>query len=146
MRKSLILLLIISAKCFGQSSIHFVDSAATWNVAKSYPAGNIQNPDFISTVTKIYGFKGDTLIGSELWNKMFCTTDSAFSLNLIYSGNLREENGIVLFMDTTDNIDTLYNFNLQLGDSVKYNFYGIGSYYIYISNIDSIIIDGNYYQ
>ena len=43
-------------------------------------------------------------------------------------------------MDTTYSIDTIYNFNLQIGDSVLYDF-GIENYYMKIENIDSIIIN-----
>lgn len=143
MRTFLILLLAISIKSFGQNSINFVDSNVTWNVAETFPNGNIQNPNFVATVTKVYGLEGDTLVGSVLWTKIFSTSDSVSFSNLTFSGKLREENNIVFFMDTTNNIDTLYNFNLQIGDSVAYNF-GFGNNYLFVTNIDSFIIAGVY--
>jgi len=146
MKKLLILLMIISIKCFGQSSIHFVDSTATWNVAKSYPHADIQHPSFVETVTKVYGFDGDTLINGNLYNKIHYTSDSNFFLNKTFLGNLREENGFVIFIDSLSTVDTIYNFNLNIGDSVLYNLSGIGSQYITISAIDSINIDNNYYK
>jgi len=145
MRTFVILLLIISIKSFGQSPINFVDSNATWNVAETFPNGNIQNPNFVATVTKVYGLQGDTLVGSVLWTKIFSTSDSIFFSNLTFSGKLREENNVVFFMDTTNIIDTLYNFNLQIGDSFAYNF-GFGNNYLFVTNIDSFIISGNYHK
>ena len=137
---------MISIKCFGQSPLYFVDSTATWNVAKSYPHGDIQNPNFVETVTKVYGFDGDILISGNLCNKIYSTSDSDFFLNKTFLGYLREENGYVIFIDTSSTVDTIYNFNLHVGDSVLYNFYGTSSQYIYISTIDSISINGNYYK
>ena len=68
-----ILLIVFSNLVFGQNAISFVDSNATWNVAKTYPNGNIQNPNFAATETKIYGCKGDTLIKGVPWARMFFT-------------------------------------------------------------------------
>jgi hypothetical protein len=129
----------------GQNQIRFVDSNAVWNVATTFPAGNAQNPNFVSTQTKVYGFKGDTLIGGEVWNRMFRTTDSAFNSNLTFQGNLREENGFVYLMDSAGIVDTLYNFNLLVGDSVAYDF-GSGNQYLTVATIDSALIDGNYHK
>ncbi len=130
---------------FSQTPINFVDPDATWNVARTFPNPNPQNPDFAETTTKVFGFIGDTLIGSETWLKFFSTPDSNFMSDFTYLGNLREENGYVYFMDTLNSIDTIYNFNLQIGDSVFYDF-GWGSNYLQIENIDSIEISGEYHK
>lgn len=140
-----ILFLIFPATFFGQSSNYFVNPNATWNVAKTFPDANMQNPMFASTVTKVYGFDGDTLIGGQLWNRTFFTSDPDFLSNKTYLGNVRQGNGVVLFMDTSNIIDTIYNFNLQSGDSIGYDF-GAGLNYLFVTNIDSIIIEGNYHK
>jgi hypothetical protein len=147
MRKLIILSLIISLKCFGQGIITFADTNATWNVAKTFPNGTSQDPNFVSTVTKTYGYKGDTVIGSVLWTNMFFTPDSNFSttLNLKRAGYLNTSNDFVFYMDTLFNLDTIYNFNLQIGDSVKYDF-GSGDNYLFVTNLDSTIIDGSYHK
>jgi hypothetical protein len=145
MKKLLILFVLISANCFGQSAITFVDTSATWNVAKTYPGGDIGHPNFIATVTRVYGFNGDTLIGSNVWNKIYSTSDSSFSSNLTYLGKLREENSLVLFMDTNSIIDTIYNFNLQTGDSVYYGL-PLGNTYLYVSSTDSININNVFHK
>lgn len=147
MRKLVFLLLLISTHCLGQVSITFVDTLAGWQVARTYPNGNAQHPDFIETTTKIYGFKGDTLMGSALWTKMFFTRDSAWSSSstIIKAGYVRRENNVVLYADTLFHTDTLYNFNLQVGDSVNYDF-GYKTSFIKISSIDSLNIGGYFYK
>jgi len=126
-----------------QTSITFTDPNSTWNVASTYPNPNPQNPDFAETTTMVYGFAGDTLMGGEIWFHISSTPDSNFITDFTYLGNLREENGFVFFIDTMNCIDTIYNFNLQTGDSVFYDF-GWGSDYLHIENIDSIVINGQY--
>lgn len=128
-----------------QTSINFVDPDATWNVARTFPNANPQNPNFVETTTKVFGFIGDTLIGSETWLKFFSTPDSNFMTDFTYLGNLKEENGYVYFMDTLNSVDTIYNFNLQIGDSVLYEF-GWGSNYLQIENIDSIEINAEFHK
>ncbi|MDZ7777868.1 MAG: hypothetical protein U5L09_20765 [Bacteroidales bacterium] len=101
MKKQLIIFLTFSTMIgFSQNSINFVDPNATWNVASTYPNANPENPDFVETTTTVYGFIGDTLIGSELWLKFYSTLDSNFMNDFTYLGNFREENGFVFFMDT----------------------------------------------
>ncbi|PID94750.1 MAG: hypothetical protein CSA95_02320 [Bacteroidetes bacterium] len=146
MKKLLIIFLTISTMIgFSQNSINFVDPNATWNVASTYPNANPENPDFVETTTTVFGFIGDTLIGSESWLKFYSTPDSNFMNNFTYLGNFRGENGFVFFMDTLNSIDTIYNFNLQVGDSVSYPF-GYGSHYLQIENIDSIEINGEFHK
>jgi hypothetical protein len=146
MKKLATLLLIVSTySVFGQNLIWFTDPNATWNVASTYPHANPQNLNFIETTTKVYGYLGDTLIGSEYWSKMYMTSDSNFQSVFIFIGAVREINGFILFNDTSSTIDTIYNFNLNVGDSVAYNF-DFGEYFLKIENIDSIVINGEYYK
>lgn len=129
----------------GQNPVSFDDSNAIWTVAKTYPHTNPQNPGFIETSTKLFGYNGDTLIGTDLWLEMYQSPDSNFISNLSYLGNIRETNGVVVYMDTTYAVHTLYDFNLQSGDSVLYNF-GFGNYYLKIESIDSVVINSEYYK
>ena len=146
MKKVLTLLfLIVSIMTLGQNLINFNNSNATWDVAKTYPHGNPQYPNFVETTTNVYGYNGDTLIGTDLWLKMYTSPDSNFISNSTYLGNIKEANGLVYFMDTTHLIHTIYNFNLQVGDSVLYNF-EFGNYYLKIENIDSVFLNGEYYK
>ncbi len=146
MRKLITLLLTISTiVIFGQSSISFTHPESTWNIAKTFPNGNLQNPFFIETSTKVYGYQGDTIINNEPWLKMYVTADSTFTSDLIFCGLVHEKNGLILFRDTANIVDTIYNFNIQVGDSVLYNFYGAGGQeYLEILSIDSIEINNSF--
>jgi hypothetical protein len=132
---------------YGQSSFVFVDSTGTWSVATTFPHGSSQFPNFVETTTKTYGFKGDTLINSVLWRQMFSTPDTNFSSspNLKAVGYARAVNNLVLFIDTLADLDTIYDFNLQVGDSVFYNFI-YDSAYIHVSKVDSVVISGNIHK
>jgi len=130
---------------YTQDPLVFINQDATWNVARTYPDGNQDNPSFVATTTTVYGFSGDTLIDDELWDKFYFTSDSNFVVGLTYVGCMQEAGGIVVFMDTTNVVDTLYNFNLDVGDSVFYDF-GIVGIYLKIETIDSIEIDGQSFK
>ncbi|MFW5751965.1 MAG: T9SS type A sorting domain-containing protein [bacterium] len=144
MKILLIIILTISTIVgFSQNSINFVDPNATWSVASTYVNANPQNPNFVETTTTVYGFIGDTLIGSDSWLKFYSTRDSNFMDDFTYLGNFREENGFIFFMDTLNSIDTIYNFNLQIGDSISY-FFDDESHNLKIENIDSIEIKGEF--
>jgi len=117
-----------------------------WNVAKTFPAANQQNPNFAATKTTIYGYLGDTLINNVQWLKLYSTNDSLFQNNLVYRGLTRTENNKVLYLDTINQLDTLYDFNLNFGDSVLFNLYGIYPEWLQIINVDSILLSGEYYK
>jgi hypothetical protein len=131
---------------WSQKINHFNNINSKWNVAKSYPAGNLQHPSFVATTTTVYGFKGDTIINSSQWFKLYSTNDSAFQNNLVYNGLIRAENNMVFFIDTLNQYDTLYNFNLNLGDSVLFKMHGVYPEWLEIIKIDSVQINGEFYK
>jgi hypothetical protein len=139
------ILLLPSILC-GQVINHFDNLDSKWNVAKTYPAANQQNPNFAATTTTVYGFQGDTLINSEQWLKLSSTSDSTFQNDLLYRGLLRAENSKVLYLDTLNLLDTLYDFSLNVGDSVLFDLYGMYPEWLQVINADSIQINGDYYR
>jgi hypothetical protein len=144
--KILLSILLFPTLIFGQISNHFDNPSSKWYVAKTFPSGNIQNPNFVATTTTVFGFQGDSLINGETWYKLYSTQDSLFISNLIYKGITRSENNRILFIDSLNQLDTLYDFNLNVGDSVLYNFYGTMPEKIPVINIDSIQINGQFYR
>jgi len=131
---------------FGQVTNHFDNLDTKWNVAMTYPNGNIQNPNFVATTTTVYGFQAGTLLNSNLWFKLYSTSDSLFQNNLTFKGFTRTDNNRVLFLDTLNQLDTLYDFNISIGDSILFNLYGQYPEKIPVINIDSIQINGQYYK
>ncbi|MCF8461046.1 MAG: T9SS type A sorting domain-containing protein [Flavobacteriales bacterium] len=147
MKHTLTLLYIICPLFLcAQTVNHFENSTSKWFVADTYPNGNQQNPSFVQTTTTVYGFAGDTTIQGELWFKTYSSSDTSFTTGLEFQGLLKADDGYVVFQDPTNAIDTLYNFNLELGDSVLYNFWGQNEEYIYVVDIDSIPINGEMYK
>jgi hypothetical protein len=144
--KIILSILLLPTLIFGQISNHFENPSSKWYVAKTFPSGNMQNPNFVSTTTTVFGFQGDSLIGGETWYKLYATQDSLFISNLIYKGLTRSESNRILFIDSLNQLDTLYDFNLNVGDSVLYNFYGTIQEKIPVINIDSIQIGGQFYR
>jgi hypothetical protein len=146
MKKYILVIFIITSYLgYSQGSISFINVDATWIVAKTYPNTNPQNPNFVETKTKIYGINGDTLIDQILWQKYYSTYDIDFQSDLSFEAYLREENGYVTILDANNSIDTLYNFNIQIGDSMGYDF-GFGIDYLEVLNIDSLLIDEAYHK
>lgn len=139
-------ILLLPSILWGQVINHFDNLDSKWNVAKTYPAANQQNPNFVATTTTVYGFQGDTLINNEQWLKLYSTRDSTFQNDLLYRGLLRAENSKVLYLDTLNQLDTLYDFSLNVGDSVLFDLYGMYPEWLHVINIDSVQINGAYYR
>ncbi len=147
MLKNIIFLTIIYPSIlFGQVVNHFENISSNWNVAKTYPNATQQDPTFVETITTIYGFQGDTVVNGEQWFKLFSTKDSLFQNNLLYRGLLRKENDKVFYLDTLDQLDTLYNFSLEVGDSAFFDVNGTNPEWLEVLDVDSIVINGNYYK
>jgi len=139
-------ILLLPSILWGQVINHFDNLDSKWNVAKTYPAANQQNPNFVATTTTVYGFQGDTIINSEQWFKIYSSNDSLFQNDLVYRGLIRADNSKVFYLDTLNQIDTLYNFSLNVGDSVLFDLYGMYPEWLQVVNVDSIQISGNYYK
>lgn len=139
-------ILLLPSILWGQVINHFGNLDSKWNVAKTYPEGNLQNPNFVATTTTVYGFQGDTLINSEQWFKLFSTSDSTFQNELLYRGLLRAEDRKVFYLDTLNQFDTLYDFSLNVGDSALFDIYGMYPEWLQVINVDSIQINGDYYR
>src|SRR5574344_1499391 len=139
-------IILLPSILWGQVINHFDNLDTKWNVAKTYPAANQQNPNFVATTTTVYGFQGDTLINSEQWFNLYSSSDSLFQSNLSYRGLLREENNKVFYLDTLNQLDTLYDFSLNVGDSVLFDLYGMYPEWLQVINVDSIQINGDYYK
>src|SRR5699024_3316409 len=59
---------------------------------------------------------------------------------------LRAENSKVLYLDTLNQLDTLYDFSLKVGDSVLFNINGTTPEWLQVNHVDTIQIHGDYYK
>jgi hypothetical protein len=146
--KNLMILSVLLLPCIlrGQVINHFDNLDSKWHVAETFPNGNQQNPSFVQTTTTVFGFQGDTIVNSEQWFKLYSTPDSLFQNELVYRGLLREENDRVFYLDTLNQLDTLYDFSLNVGDSVLFDLYGMYPEWLQIIEVDNIQIDGQTYR
>ena len=139
-------ILLLPSIVLGQNTNHFVNLDSKWYVAKTYPNANQQNPGFVQTTTTVFGFQGDTTINSEQWFKLYSTNDTLFQNDLLYLGSLREENNKVFYIDTMNQVDTLYDFNLNVGDSVLFDLNSTGAEWLEIIDVTTIQINGESYD
>lgn len=138
---SILFLAFILPMAHGQSVIRFDDAIGTWDVAHTYPQGNIQNPNFIGTTTRMFSFSGDTLINGNSWNRMYATPTAGAAPGPVLQGYARQVDEIVLFLAPSGEIDTLYNFALQVGDSMRYSGYDF-DIWLSVTSIGQALIQG----
>lgn len=139
MTRFLILLCFLPVKVYGQL-VQFPDTANNWHVVATYPHGSPQDPAFIETATTRYYYIGDTLMDGSTWSTMMAWPFVGAGGDPEPIGYAREEGDLVLFKDTLNALDTLYNFSLQPGDSVFYP-WPISSY-LYVSGVHDETIAG----
>jgi hypothetical protein len=138
-------ILTLPSLLWGQAVNNYSFPDAKWNVAETFPSGNQQNPNFVATTTTVYGFQGDSTFNNELWNKLYSTNDPLFESNLLYLGLIREVNELVIFVDTLEELDTLYNFNLLVGDSAFFDL-GPQPSWLKVLEVSTIQINGEIYK
>ncbi|MDB2597040.1 T9SS type A sorting domain-containing protein [Schleiferiaceae bacterium] len=139
-------LFLIPTIIFGQIENHFQNQDSKWSVTQTYPNGIPTNPNLNLTETLIYGFQGDSTYNSLTWNKLYFTRDTLFMSNLKYGGLLRSDNNYVMHIDTLNQLDTLYNFDLNLGDSAYFNIFGMFPEWLEVTEIDSVQIGSSFYK
>jgi hypothetical protein len=145
MKTLLLFSFLLPTLLFGQIINHFSQQDSKWNVAKTYTAATQEHPSFVATTTTVYGYQGDSTINGETWSKMYSTSDSLFQNNLVFEGLTRVENDLILYRNSNNPVDTLYNFGLSVGDSVLYDFNGTPEW-LYLELIENIQIDGQTYR
>ena len=125
-----------------------------WNVFYRPPASN-------KCDDRAYTIAGDTLINNELWSKIVLSgitipmdiwgniLGDGSSYGPLYQGAYQEINKVVRFCSPDGTIDTLYDFNLNVGDTIKFlHVKGVWCYdpdsLLIVEQIDSILIQNHY--
>ncbi len=86
----------------------FISEDKQWNVRLS---------SFMVPTTEIYVIEGDSVHNSINYKKIWMTFDSTLT-GLMFQGLVREENNVVYYVPPGGTEGTLYDFNLQVGDSI----------------------------
>jgi hypothetical protein len=151
--KKLLLLFSILFTLFvnGQTSVYhpFPESNATWNFHYSnYCFANGNGDDYYSIT-----ISGDTLINGQTYQKLTTPYIQSFSTgscgfgSIGYKGAIRQDTSfrMVFFIPPSSSSEQLlYDFTMQIGDSVKgYTEETFGSTDI-VQSIDSVLVDETY--
>jgi hypothetical protein len=107
--------MLITATGFGQTNVYhpFPDSNAVWNEINYYVGGGGCVPPNYCKYTNY--LQGDTTLNSQLYHKIYSNDSTSIS----YVGGLRENNKKIYYFDKTCSHEILlYDFNLNIGDSI----------------------------
>lgn len=125
----------------GQSNVYhpFPDSNAYWNASVT----NVFHPMYLDHIW--FGLNGDTLINNKVWHKVMALADSTLSHpDTYYYRGIREDDKRVYTINYWGEESILYDFNLQLGDTITYTYpelkYRVATY------IDSVQLQNGEYR
>jgi len=119
---------------------------ASWSVADTYPQGSAEHPNFVGTSTLRYFFNGDTLLDGDTWQRMFSQPLPGDPSDAVLEGLVRQDGDVVRLANEMGGVDTLYNFALNIGDSVRYSLPDQNETYLTIIAVDSILIQSAYHR
>jgi hypothetical protein len=155
MKKILVLFsTILTLVANGQTSYYsFPDSNAVWNIETYYQCwGGVPGP-----VYQFYSitFSGDTLISSQTYHKLTAPFVETYASGCsgggivldVYKGAIRQDstNRKVFFVPPSNNIEELlYDFNMQVGDTVKGYLETFASPVDTVESIDSVLVGSTY--
>lgn len=145
--------LLISLSLRGQTSFYhnMPDSGAVWNFHFTFYCFGTGGgfADYYYSIT----IKGDTIINSQSYHKLNSPYAQSFSVGncggvlIGYNGAFREDtaNRKVYYVPIANSTEQLlYDFNLQVGDTVKGYLQSFLSPYDTVQSIDSILIGNSY--
>lgn len=141
---------LIPAIGFNQVVNHFENTNSQWFVASNFINANQENPDHLGVKTRIYRTIGDTIIDNSNWLKLYFSQDSLFQNNILSIGFIRSEGSKVYYKnDAISQSHLIYDFDLEVGDSVEYTFYFDGFKklaWLKVLEIETIEIQGETYK
>lgn len=155
MKKALLLFsILLTIQSIAQTSIYhpFPENSAIWNFHYSmYCFQNGQNDDTYSIT-----IDGDTIINNQTYHKLVTpfiqsnsTGSCGFATSIDYNGAIREDiaNKKVYYIPSSENLEQLlYDFTLEVGDTVKGYLEPDFSELDTVHSIDSVLVGNNYHK
>lgn len=137
---------ILSVKC--QEYVPLVDTSAIWYIAeKSYPPGPM--PAYAWYLR--YHISGDTILDQIEYRKLFMVNMDVLCSVIIYDslfvGGIREDTGtrkVYIYGELFPDEMLLYDFTLEVGDTVPITYNNYGYPEMYVSLIDSVLCTDGY--
>jgi hypothetical protein len=108
------LLFLIAAPSLEAQEI--VDNQKLWSILTGHCL-----PDYTTYTTSFFKFDEDTIIDGKLYQKVFISEDEFQQEWYFYGSFIREENKKVYLKEYFGEEGLIYDFNLQLGDTVVVN-------------------------
>jgi len=147
--RNIILVVIIGTFSSGYSQ-DFIQENKMWStllIDDSYTPPDHLNTSYETYFTK---FEGDTSINLVQYSKLFQSTDSLNSWELV--ALIREETRKIFIWNPSSNNELLlYDFNIELGDTsivtnFQYDYYSYDSLLVTLDSTDNIFIEGVYHK
>jgi hypothetical protein len=138
-------LIFIAPSGFAQTNIYhpFPSNNAVWNEIYYYDGAGGCLPAFCKYN---YFMLGDTIINSVTYHKIFYND----STTVYYKAGIREDNKKIYARANSGTYDVkIYDFNLNIGDSIKSYCWLVDStwyYMIYVTGIDSVLLPDMTYR
>jgi hypothetical protein len=102
-------------------------------------------PDYTTYTTSFYKFEEDTIIDGKLYQKVFISEDEFQEDWFFYGSFIREENKKVYLREYFGEEGLIYDFNLQLGDTVVVNNpRAVSEVTLVLTEIDSVETNDGY--
>ena len=130
--------------CVANSQEYFklIEENKTWNVLNVIV--DYSSPYFVpdtSFSTTTYKISGDSVLNSNTYKKVY-SSDEKFPVNWNYNCLIREDinNKKAWIKDSSENERLLYNFSVNVSDSVLLGYPG-EKFYLYVDSITNININ-----
>ena len=137
-KKAIIILLLASTGVLFSQEI--VDPAKLWSNMAEFcqPSGSTYSTEFIR-------FDIDTIIDDQIYQKVWISEDEEHQEWNFYGTFIREDDGQVFYREIFGEEGLIYNFNLEIGDSVIIdNPRTPGMLKLFFTEIDSVEIANGY--
>lgn len=139
------MLFLFSFVVKSQNYVPFPTENVNWNV---YYRGTCNEMEPVDTILLRYALHGDTTINDVVYNKLCLESGDTANPIIQPIGGIREEDRKIYYRGqdilggSQEEELLLYDFTVQIGDTIKHDSYGV--FHSVVLDVDSIIINGNY--
>ena len=116
MMKKLVYILLFIIAVPSLEAQEIVDNQKLWSILTGHCL-----PDYTTYTTSFFKFDEDTIIDGKLYQKVFISEDEFQEEWFFFGSFIREENNKVYLREYFGEEGLIYDFNLQLGDTVVVN-------------------------
>jgi hypothetical protein len=140
---AIVWLSVFLSKAIAQDYVPFPTDSAYWKTSFH---------SIVEDIYKTYELSGDTTISSQVYHKIYVTSEEiigqigSVTFNpRSYMGAIREQDKIVYFLPSGSTAENIaYNFNLGIGDTVADEIYPCPGLFFTIASIDTVTLaDGS---